>query len=77
MEAREPVLGLGTATFGREIDEKDSLRILDHAFASGIRIFDTAESYGGGNAREYRQRTLGVTDVRETTDHALRGVDSG
>ena len=67
MEAHGRRLGLGTVTFGREIDEKDSLLILDRAFASGVRVFDTAESYGGGNAREYRRRVFGVTDVRETT----------
>ena len=62
-----PVLGLGAATLGREINEKDSLHILDTAFALGFRHFDTAEAYGGGNARAYRKNVLGVDDVRETT----------
>jgi aryl-alcohol dehydrogenase-like predicted oxidoreductase len=62
-----PVLGLGAATLGREINEKDSLHILDTAFALGFRHFDTAEAYGGGNARAYRKNVLGVEDVRETT----------
>lgn len=62
-----PVLGLGAATLGREINEADSLHILDKAFAMGIRHFDTAEAYGGGNARAYRKNVLGVEDVREAT----------
>lgn len=62
-----PVLGLGAATLGREINEKDSLHILDTAFTLGIRHFDTAEAYGGGNARAYRKNVLGIEDVRETT----------
>jgi aryl-alcohol dehydrogenase-like predicted oxidoreductase len=59
-------IGLGCATLGREVGEEDSFRILDHAFASGITLFDTAEAYGGGQAREYRRKHLGVDDVRES-----------
>ena len=57
-------LGLGCVTFGREIDERQSFEILDYAFERGITLFDTAESYGGGQAREYR-RSLGIDDIRE------------
>lgn len=39
-------IGLGCVTFGREISEDDSFRILDYAFENGIQLFDTAESYG-------------------------------
>ncbi len=59
--------GIGGATFGREIGEEDSFRILDHCFERGIRLIDTAEAYGGGQARDYRRRVLGVDDIRETT----------
>lgn len=62
-----PELGLGTATLGRETNEEDSLRILDAAFALGFRHFDSAEAYGGGNARLYRKTKLGIDDERETT----------
>jgi len=41
-------LGLGCATFGREIDEAASHRLLDYAVAKGISFFDTAVSYGEG-----------------------------
>ena len=41
-------IGLGTATFGREIDEDTSWRMMDYAVEHGITFFDTAEAYGGG-----------------------------
>lgn len=61
-------LGFGTATLGREIDADTSFRLLDIAFESGVRHFDTAEAYGGGNAKATRKATLGVDDVREASD---------
>jgi aryl-alcohol dehydrogenase-like predicted oxidoreductase len=60
-------IGLGCATFGREIDEETSFRILDYAVDRGITFLDTAEAYGGGNAQEYRREHLGIDDVRETS----------
>ncbi len=61
-------IGLGCVTFGREIDEDASLSILDYAVEKGIDWLDTAEAYGGGNARTYRRDVLKVDDVRETSD---------
>ncbi|HEY3128130.1 MAG TPA: aldo/keto reductase [Acidobacteriota bacterium] len=58
-------LALGGVTFGREIDERTSFAIMDHAIEAGITFFDTAETYGGGESREYRQATYGISDVRE------------
>jgi len=60
-------VGLGCVTFGREIDEAASFRVLDHAVDSGITWFDTAEGYGGGNARESRRQRYGLDDVREVS----------
>lgn len=60
-------IALGTTTFGREIDEETSRQILDYAFENGMSLMDTAESYGGGNARSYRRNEMGVEDVRETS----------
>ena len=60
-------IGLGCVTFGREIDEESSYRVLDYALKKGITWFDTAEAYGGGNARKYRKEQLGVEDIRETS----------
>ncbi|MDQ8052190.1 MAG: aldo/keto reductase [Pedobacter sp.] len=45
-------LGLGCVTFGREIDQKTSFSLMDHAFANGINSFDTAAVYGGGASEE-------------------------
>jgi len=41
-------IGLGCATFGREIDEGAAHILLDYAFAHGVTFFDTALSYGEG-----------------------------
>ena len=60
-------IGLGCVTFGREIDEETSFKILDYAFEKGINWFDTAEGYGGGNAQLYRKKNLNVDDIREKT----------
>jgi len=59
-----PRIGLGCVTFGREIDERASFEIMDYAAANGLRVFDTAESYGGGESeriigRWRRQRQRG------------------
>jgi aryl-alcohol dehydrogenase-like predicted oxidoreductase len=62
-----PRLGLGCTTFGREIDETTSFAIMDYAMEHGIRLFDTAEAYGGGQAKEYRRKQLGVEDDREVS----------
>jgi aryl-alcohol dehydrogenase-like predicted oxidoreductase len=62
-----PRLGLGCGTFGREIDQDASFAIMDRAVELGITLFDTAESYGGGEARLYRQSYLGVDDTREVS----------
>ncbi|MCC6588101.1 MAG: aldo/keto reductase [Bryobacterales bacterium] len=60
-------IGLGCATFGREISEEESFRIMDHAVEQGITLFDTAEAYGGGQARHYRKNYLGMDDEREVS----------
>ena len=43
-------LGLGCATFGREIDAAAAFVIMDHARAHGIDHFDTAPAYGDGSS---------------------------
>tara|TARA_Y100000588_G_scaffold214196_1_gene228084 strand:+ start:421 stop:1404 length:984 start_codon:yes stop_codon:yes gene_type:complete len=60
-------IGLGCVTFGREIDEETSYQMLDYAVERGVNWFDTAEAYGGGNARAYRRNFLQVEDERETS----------
>ena len=39
---------LGTMTFGKMNDEKESFRILDAALDAGINFIDTSNTYGGG-----------------------------
>jgi aryl-alcohol dehydrogenase-like predicted oxidoreductase len=60
-------IGLGCATFGREIDEAASFALMDYAVSHDISLFDTAEAYGGGQARDYRRNQLQVDDTREVT----------
>jgi aryl-alcohol dehydrogenase-like predicted oxidoreductase len=43
---------------------------MDYALERGITLFDTAEAYGGGEARDYRRKVLGVDDVREVSAEA-------
>ena len=60
-------VGLGCVTFGREIDQATSFGLLDHAIEAGINLIDTAESYGGGQAKELREQQFGTQDNREVT----------
>lgn len=46
------VLGLGTMTFGSQVDESLAFRILDRAFDAGINFFDTAEMYSSPSRAE-------------------------
>ncbi len=41
-------IGLGCATFGREIDEVSSCAMMDHALRRGVNLFDTAAAYSLG-----------------------------
>ncbi|MEQ9410811.1 MAG: aldo/keto reductase [Fuerstiella sp.] len=73
-------IGMGCVTFGREIDHPVSLKIMDHAFESGITLFDTAEAYGQGSSesllgewlqtRQCRDRVVLATKVNGTLTRA-------
>ena len=60
-------LGLGCATFGREVDETKAFGLMDYAIEHGITLFDTAEAYGGGQARQQRRERFRIDDIRETS----------
>src|SRR3954451_18255153 len=45
-------IGLGGATFGREIDQPTAFALLDRALERGITLFDTAEAYSAGRSEE-------------------------
>lgn len=64
-------LGIGTASFGSDgTDESASFEILDKAFAAGIRLIDTADSYPSmpdrlGAAERIVGRWVKSRDVRD------------
>ena len=43
-------IGLGGATFGREIDQAGAFAVLDRALERGVTLFDTAEAYSAGRS---------------------------
>jgi aryl-alcohol dehydrogenase-like predicted oxidoreductase len=45
-------VGLGSDTFGRDIDEAETARIIDHAQDLGVNYIDTADVYGWGGWSE-------------------------
>ena len=50
-----PVVGLGTWQLGAdwgEVTESDALNVLDAAYESGVRFFDTADAYGDGRSEQ-------------------------
>ncbi len=41
---------LGTMTFGGQLNEQESIKVIKHALDSGINFFDTADIYTGGQS---------------------------
>jgi aryl-alcohol dehydrogenase-like predicted oxidoreductase len=58
-------IGLGGATFGREIDEVGAFAVLDRALERGITLFDTAEAYSAGRSEEILGRWISSRRVRD------------
>jgi aryl-alcohol dehydrogenase-like predicted oxidoreductase len=58
-------IGLGCATFGREIDQATSFAVMDRALERGINLIDTAESYAEGRSEEIVGHWLADRGVRE------------
>ena len=52
-------LCLGTMNFGAETSETDSHAIMDHALATGINFFDTADRYGRTVSMGYTEEIIG------------------
>lgn len=61
-------IALGSSNFGREIDEKTCVEMLDYALGKGISLIDSSEAYGGGNAKLGRKLAYGIDDSREVSD---------
>jgi aryl-alcohol dehydrogenase-like predicted oxidoreductase len=59
-----PIVTLGCMNFGKRTTEAESRKIIDRALARGVRTFDTANSYNGGES----EKILGA---------ALRGASAG
>jgi 1-deoxyxylulose-5-phosphate synthase len=57
-------IGLGGATFGREIDEPTAGAVLDRALERGITLFDTAEAYSAGRSEEILGRWVASRALR-------------
>jgi aryl-alcohol dehydrogenase-like predicted oxidoreductase len=51
-------VGLGCNNFGWRIDAEQSGRVVAAALDAGITLFDTAESYGGGDSERFLGRAL-------------------
>jgi len=49
---------IGTMIFGQQVDEAESLKIIDLAFEKGINSFDTADGYAGGRSEEIVGKAL-------------------
>jgi aryl-alcohol dehydrogenase-like predicted oxidoreductase len=77
-------VGLGCNNFGWRIDADQSSRVVAAALAAGITLFDTAESYGGGDSERFLGRALAgrrdevviATKFRSgSPDDVLRAID--
>ena len=55
---RVSVVGFGTAPMGSRYGAREGLRALEVAYESGITLFDTARSYGHGDAERILGRFL-------------------
>jgi 1-deoxyxylulose-5-phosphate synthase len=49
---------LGTMTFGRQIDEQESLRIFDKAVDAGVNFIDTADLYDNGGTEQILSKAI-------------------
>jgi len=58
-------IGMGCATFGREIDQQTSHSVMDYAFEHGITLFDTAEAYGEGASEEVVGEWMQTRSLRD------------
>jgi aryl-alcohol dehydrogenase-like predicted oxidoreductase len=76
--------GIGSAQelFGQGESEEEAFRIMDAAWALGIRSFDTADAYGGGRSEQYIGKWMASRGVRpqlttKTFNPMAAGEDHG
>jgi aryl-alcohol dehydrogenase-like predicted oxidoreductase len=58
-------VGSSPAMFGRGDSEATAFRLMDRARDSGVTLFDTANSYGGGRSEEWIGRWLASRRARD------------
>lgn len=58
-------IGLGSVTFGREIDAETSFSVLDYAMDRDINFIDTAEVYSAGGSEKVLGQWLSRSSNRE------------
>ena len=58
-------IGLGSVTFGREIDAETSFSILDYAMDRDINLIDTAEVYSAGGSEKVLGQWLSHSSNRQ------------
>lgn len=51
-------IGMGTMTFGNQVDDADAIKIMNVAFEKGINLFDTSNSYAGSRSEEIVGKAL-------------------
>ena len=58
-------IGLGSVTFGREIDAEESFSIIDYAMDRSINLIDTAEVYSAGGSEKVLGQWLSRSSNRQ------------
>ena len=58
-------IGLGSVTFGREIDAEESFSVIDYAMDRNINLIDTAEVYSAGGSEKVLGQWLSRSSNRQ------------
>jgi aryl-alcohol dehydrogenase-like predicted oxidoreductase len=72
--------GIGSAPelFGQGESEEEAFALMEHAWGSGLRWFDTADAYGGGRSERAIGRWIAATAKRpRITTKTFNPMDSG
>ena len=64
-DLRVSSIGLGSVTFGREIDAEESFSIIDYAMDRSINLIDTAEVYSAGTSEKVLGQWLSRSSNRQ------------
>ena len=64
---------LGTMTFGSQVGEQESARMLDFALDRGVNFIDTANVYNAGLSEEITGRILGSRRTQIVLATKVRG----